>query len=419
MQIKTLSELAAPDPSTLRFTSRGISLRGSMTPESAAQFQQEVIARCDLHTDVPDAIRDNYERLRKLHSRGVFFYEAFTLVADYAWIVMEHALRERFVTFFGGVIPFVNTVTEFEEELPVHDFYQVFESVTSGRYSDLNKWKLKVQSTGELMRFNGGMRNLLDWARKEGLLHGARNRNLEPIYVDSRNHVAHASYRITTPVQSARMISDTAEVINRLWGHATSGGKLYPTRLKREILVVARRREQPEDDTYEFRAQGLTEFNEAGEWSFLVIRGVFDDPHLLSFSKLFELTAFPADYLWGPGNKEEALEWLHVEDPVEDVVSYLDRPFVFQLSHGQVSLAMRPEVVATLPSGSREGEWILVKADNPFDAIAHLRHTEEGRPCNGSNARYQCPAEIMIRSGWRSLVEKLAEGVQAKFPNMA
>ena len=394
-------------------------MRGSLTPESAAQFQQEVIARCDLHADVPDTVRDNYERLRKLHSRGVFFYEAFTLVADYAWIVMEHALRERFITFFGGAIPFVNIVTKIEEELPVHDFYQVYESVTFGKFSDLNKWKLKVQGTGELMRFNGGMRHLLDWARKEGLLHGARNRNLESIYVDNRNNVAHASYRIMSPVHSARMISDTAEIINRLWGHATSGGKLYPTRLRREILVVARTKEELGDNTQELRARQLAEFNEAGEWSFLLIRGVFDDPHLSSFSNQFELTAFPTDYLWGPGNKEGALEWLHAENPMDDVVTYLERLFVFQVSGSQVSLAMRPEVATSLPSGSREGDWILAKADNPFDAIAHLRHAEEGKPCSETSAQYRCSAEVISRSGWRGMVEKLADDIQTEFPNMA
>lgn len=387
-------------------------MHGRLSPESAAKFQQESIAAYDLQSNVPEAVLDNYERLRKLHSRGVFFYEAFTMVADYAWRVIEHALRVRFVTFFDGKIPFVNSVTEIRDELPVRDFAQVYEAVNSGEFRD-RKWKLEMRSTGELMSFNGGMRHLWVWARKEGLVHGARNRNLESIYTDIRNAVAHGSYQILSPVHSARTIRDTAEIINRLWGHATLNGRLYPTRMVREILVIARKSGQSGDDIQELRAHQLAEFDDPGEWTFLLIRGAFNDQNLSSFSSEFELTTFPTDYLWGPGNREDALQWLRVEKPVGDAVTHLDRIFIFNVSKREVSLPIRQDVAIAILDGSRGGDWILAKADTPFDALAHLRHQERGERCSETNSKYECPVVVLFRGDWRKMVDALFDAVQA------
>lgn len=385
-------------------------MRGSMTPESAAQYQQEIIAICDLHADVPDDVRDNYERLRKLHSRGVFFYEAFTMVADYAWRVIEHALRVRFVTFFDGKIPFVNSVTEIRDELPAQDFANVYDAVNLGEFRN-KKWKLEVRATGELMSFNGGMRHLWVWARKEGLVHGARNRNLESIYTDIRNAVAHGSYQISSPVHSARTIRDTAEIINRLWGHATLNGRLYPTGMVREILVIARKIGQS-GDTQELRAHQLAEFRDPGEWTFLLVRGVYNDQNLSSFSSQFELTTFPTDYLWGPGNREDALQWLREEKPVSDTVTNLDRIFIFNVSKKEVSLPIRHDVAIATPVGSRGGDWILAKADTPFDALAHLRHKERGERCSGTNSEHECPVVVLFRGDWRRMLDELTDVIQ-------
>ena len=41
------------------------------------------------------------------------------------------------------------------------------------------------------------------------------------------------------PVDSARTISDAAEIINHLWGSSTPGGRLYPAPVRSEIQVVA------------------------------------------------------------------------------------------------------------------------------------------------------------------------------------
>src|SRR5205807_911593 len=81
--------------------------------------------------------------------------------------------------------------------------------------------------------------DLLSWAREERLLHGQRNRWLENVFVDLRNEVAHPSDdHLVSPVESARAIRDLAEIINRLWGGLTPGGRLYPSAARREVMAV-------------------------------------------------------------------------------------------------------------------------------------------------------------------------------------
>jgi hypothetical protein len=106
--IKTFAELTTPDQRTLRFTPLGLSTMGLMQAEAAAEFQQQVIADSDLHPDVAEGTRNSFERIRTLHSYGILCYEAFTVAEDLAWLLLEQALRERFIDFFSGSIPLIN-----------------------------------------------------------------------------------------------------------------------------------------------------------------------------------------------------------------------------------------------------------------------------------------------------------------------
>ena len=240
MRIKTFDELITPDERTLRFTSLGLSTGPQvLKPEYAAEFQQQVIAGCDLHPDVPKDTRSAFERVRTLHTYGIFCYEAFTVADDLSWLVMEQAFRERFITYFGGTIPFINTKSGVEETITVQNFEEVYAAVQKRGTHPSNRWHLKVKATGQSMEFQARFSSLLKWARAEGLLHGQGNRRTEDIYRRIRNHVAHPSYHLRMPPDSARTIHDLAEIINRLWGHATPGGRLYPAPLEREVLVVA------------------------------------------------------------------------------------------------------------------------------------------------------------------------------------
>jgi len=165
--IKTFAQLITPDERTLRFTPLGLSTGGILKPEYAAEFQQQVIAGCDVHPDVPEDTRNGFERIRTLHSYGILCYEAFTVADDLSWLVMEQAFRERFVTYFNGTIPFVNIKTGNEDSITVQNFEEVYQAVTRGGSYANRAWCLKLRSNGQPMEFRASFSHLLKWARQE------------------------------------------------------------------------------------------------------------------------------------------------------------------------------------------------------------------------------------------------------------
>ena len=105
MEIRTFAELIAPDQRTLRFTPLGLSTGGVLNPYGAAELKQQVIASADLTDAVPDGVRSSFERLRMLHSYGVLWYDAFTVAGHLSLLLLQQALRDRFVELYGGAIP--------------------------------------------------------------------------------------------------------------------------------------------------------------------------------------------------------------------------------------------------------------------------------------------------------------------------
>jgi hypothetical protein len=99
MIVKTLAELQEADEGTLRFTPMGLGLSVKMRPEDSTEFQQEVVAQLDLDPPVAGGTRQSFEHLRTVFAYGVFCYEVFALVQDHALLVIEQALRDRFVDF--------------------------------------------------------------------------------------------------------------------------------------------------------------------------------------------------------------------------------------------------------------------------------------------------------------------------------
>jgi hypothetical protein len=406
MKIKTLAELTTPDRRSLRFTPRGLSMDGTLKPEDAAEFQQKVIANCDLIPAVPDGTRNSFERLRTLHSFGVICYEAFTVSEDLSWLVMEQAFRDRFVTFYNGSISFVHSRTGEEKVLAAITFADVYDAV-SRKGSFCKNWKLKIRSTGELMEFRGSLSQLLTWARSEGLTHGQRNKRMDSIHTKMRNLVAHPSYRLTGPVGSARAIQNLAEIINRLWGQATPGGRLYPAPLSREAMVVA----WSEVD-YVFRKElmgsnQLVDFHKSGTWNCIVLRAVPQD-ELWDFDAQFEKTKFPCDLLWGPGGTNDALVWLEAESPPDDAVEYLDRLFAFQLLDGKVSPPRRIEVALSLPVDRADGDWFVIRADFPNDALAYVHKIQPGALVDNPDS-FDDGVEIEFQGPWQGLVDKFGK----------
>jgi hypothetical protein len=80
-------------------------LGGRLAPADAASFQAASIAQAVLAEDVPEDVRSNFERARKLHLHGVLDYEFFTAAFDYALLVLEGALRARFLTYYDDGVP--------------------------------------------------------------------------------------------------------------------------------------------------------------------------------------------------------------------------------------------------------------------------------------------------------------------------
>lgn len=143
---------------------------------------------------------------------------------------------------------------------------------------------------------------------------------------------------------------------------------------------------------------------------FALVQAVWRDPatgetvDLSCYDSVYERVRYPTDYLWGPGARADALAWLRESPPTSDTVSMLDRTFVIREHEGHVWLPMRPGMLATTPSGSREGHWYLVGADTPDQAFAHVRAMLSGeKACKPSKTCPTCFAET-IAHGKRTTV---------------
>lgn len=77
-----LDDLQLADERTLRFNPLG--LGGRLTPGDAAEFQAANIADTVLAASVPEEVRANFERARRMYVNGVLDYEMFTAAADFS-----------------------------------------------------------------------------------------------------------------------------------------------------------------------------------------------------------------------------------------------------------------------------------------------------------------------------------------------
>ena len=418
MDIRTFTELTTPDERSLRFTPLGLATGGMLSPENAAEFQQRSIAAADLVPAIPEGTRSSFERLRTLHAYGVLCYDLFTVVADQTWVVLEQALRERFIEFYGGVIPLVGK-NGAESLLPASDFEAVSKTFRQGGSHAKGGWQLRLRNQGMSMRLPLTLRPLLRWARQERLLHRQRNRRVEEdLFTKIRNRFAHGGgFRVGMPNQSVRGIRDLAEIINRLWGALTPGGRLYPAPLQREVLIIGW---SPTWSTREegslevMHAEQLTGQTEPDDWMYLVVLGVWND-RLWEFDARYELTMYPADLLWGPGTRMDALAWLEATAPVGDEVDHLDRVFAVRRHDGKVYPPCRADVLLGLPPERRVGTWHVVRADVPDDCFAHVHHIEAGESCGTSGQRHAgCAVQEIAKGSWADA----AASVMNLFPGL-
>ncbi len=394
MNVVPLSDLQAPDDRVRRFTLLGLSLAGMLTAEAAAEFQQRVVASADLVEAVPDGTRASFERLRTIHSHGILCYETFTTVCDLAPMVADLALRERFLAFHANVFAAVARDGT-ARAVRVETVSQLVEKLQEG--------KLRLQDWPEGDRFAGGFGQLLRWARRQGFLSGQRARQAEKQLTSWRNRLAHPDHsQLAMPVRSARDIHNLAEIINRLWGAPTPGGRLYPAPVEREILALL----YSEDGSASVGlVESLGHDSQPADVTVLLVRGVREDEGLFEYDAAFEHTRFPADLLWGPGGHREAVIWLEEQRPQPDNANYLDRWFVIRSDDAGTDRPRHPNVFAGLPESQRVGRWHLLRADFPEDAWLHVRFGH--RPYDG--ACDECAAEGQAIGSWTELMTTLVD----------
>jgi hypothetical protein len=406
MNIRSYEELVSPDERNKVLGFIEARKLGGFDVKIAARVGQEEVSDIDLHADVPANLVAAFERVRKIYSYGLFEYELFTVARDQAVLLLEHALRERFVTLYGGVITLVSNKDNVDDELKTDDFEKVVDDLNRGGKHANGNWTVRLRSgeklaildrTGAELRFRGTLTQLLDWARQEALFAGQRTKYLEPYFVKDRNRVAHGSYELVMPTDAARMIYDMGETINRLWGHRTPGGRLYPTPIQRSTVLIAWT--DGGNHITALRPDQLRDFDPPGDWQWLVLLGVERDGALFEFDARYDRTVFPADLLWGPGGRAEAVEWLAEHGTRTDFYDNVDQPFVVQVADAKTYLPRRPGAALSLPTDRRGGTWHLLLADHPLEAFSFVR--------SGNGL-----AETVLVGTWEQIAEHLvAEGI--------
>ena len=335
----------------------------------ALEHRQRVISGTDLSEDVSASVRQSFERLRIAYAYGVLCYDLFTLVEQSAFFLLEHALGERLLEHYDRVLPLENKKGE-ARPLEAKYFRDVSTAFRGKNRTYKGDWFLPVPGQ-EPFPFTASLPNLLAWARAHGYLHGQRGRWSERFFVGWRNDAAHpASHQTHSPADAAKAIRDVAEVVNRLWGVSTPGGRLYPAPIERDPIAVGWNTAREEWGVT--LAHNLRAYGEEG-WIYVLVRGVFHDDDLTSYMSDFERTTFPTEWLWGPGSHTEAISWLEEHQPGPDRVDYLDRKLFVRVRGEAVELPRRAEVVAALEDDSHDDRWHLVLADFPLMALGHIR----------------------------------------------
>jgi hypothetical protein len=396
-----LRELQTPDEMSLVFNPVGFG--GRMEPADAAIFQKESIASAVLCAKVPETIRENFERARKLHLYGVLEYEFFTAASDYALLVLEGALRIRFLSYYDNRIPIIRNGKE--EMLPAEDFGAVRKVVRSA----------KLRGSDGVHRLPIGARALLSWARRERLLPGSETQRVDAALSALRNYAAHPDGRyVHGPPDSARTLRDVAEVINASWGHRVSGGRLFPAPVARVPRVAA----------LALNGNGASEMGlqhvptldaRERESHFGVFLAAVDekltqregDKWVFTYRAGMQRTVFPCEQLW-EGNYTQLAEALGNGAFSErgDAIEHLDRLFFICLSGDTLDQVRSPADLLALDP-IPPGRWYAIVADSPHQALAHVKNHESDLDAQFLRCK-KCFVRIFGRFGDSSAAVSLA-----------
>ncbi|MEU8001511.1 hypothetical protein AB0B66_10160 [Catellatospora sp. NPDC049111] len=381
-----LHQLRQTDSRTLRFLPGGLGLGLRFTDEAAARYQRESIAAITLADDVAEGTRARFDMLRTVWPYGVLCYEIFTLVGEHALLVIEQALRDRFMQLTGGHLVFVKNGVE--RTVSATSYEDVVRAARRGA-------KLRI-SLGKEIAFNGMLDGLRSWARAEGLLRGQANQRIEATLTDLRNWVAHSNgHQLDMPTSAIGKLQDVAEIINQLWDHRTPGGRLYPQLAERQIMTLAWN--PVNGDQYTEPAEHLLADGDVAGLRYLIVRAV-DEPNrpgslgLFGFDALHETTTYPAQLLWGPGDRAAAADWYRQEQPESDLVDHFDHLYLLRHHCRRLYQPMRHDVAAGLTGEACEGTWYAVKTDDPSRAFVHVRNLLTAEGCDQQERCDTCSA---------------------------
>ena len=379
-----LARLREADRRTLIFQPLGIG--GELSPEDSARFITRLLERATLHPDVPDDVQGNFERVRLLFQYGVLEYEFFTAAFDAAHLVLEGALRHRFVSHYENAVPAIVDGAPTAIAAPSFDAYR--KSVLALRGAGKQPRLQEKKPEGLPL----GLTELWAWARRRGLLFGQRNVGVFGSITELRNYIAHPErYTLGSPVDAIGMLSDVAEIINRLWGHDTEGGRLFPAPVARRYRCAAISADGTHTMTFGSIGGVPLERDTAG-WQYAVFLAA-DSEDLTGFDWSspghqqfthqpgFQLTTLPTELVWGPGSHAELtadFSRFDRDEPV-DHVAFLDRLFFIRTLNGTVELPRSAADVIDLADGDENAQWCLMRADFPLDAFVFVRDDHGSR----------------------------------------
>lgn len=452
-EFRSLEQLRAVDERSRLFGPFG--LGAALSDDDTVQFAQAVLAQgCSLKAPVGDGTRRAHERLCGAFLLGALSYEQYTLVEERAPVVLELALRERFMQWSGGSVT-LQTQPGTARRYQVASYEQVQQTIArlraaarsattrrQGRGRVRTPRVLLHVDEATMVPFGGGLADLRGWARAAGLLRGQRSRSREQSLVKLRNEVCHPnSSALFTPVDAAHTLRLVTEFVNQLWGSPTPGGQMFPAPLQRTIVAISWNdtgtvRQEPAGNLLADSADdGHEHVMVRSVWSDPVTGGP-DDRWWSDFRARWETTTYPADYLWGPGSRSSAAAWLQgfaalhatTGEVVDDAVEVMDRVFLIVVQHGIVRAPRRPQVAAgltarlpktpaTAAAAEAEGEecagvWHTVCADTPADAFGHVRARTEHRNGGGHAACGECRVCPARQLGEGTLSQALAAAEQ-------
>jgi hypothetical protein len=151
-----LNGLRKTDESTLRFSPWGFG--GRVEPADSAAFLSGLLSHATLVDAVPEDVRMGFERVRKVFLHGLLDYDMFTAAYFLGHLVLEGALRHRFISYYDGAIPVIRSGVN--DTLAVSTFADYYDALLEARR---RHERLRLRATPDEGRQGGA------WRRRVGV----------------------------------------------------------------------------------------------------------------------------------------------------------------------------------------------------------------------------------------------------------